>query len=119
MKFLEATQTTLRSELKIQEANLKEAINEIKPVQITQVAPPPAVAPAVQPTPVAAPPIAVAPAPAPRTSPQDDRDFVPLQNPAPDAPEGKKFEGFAPDPNIAKAESAANALRAALEEGNL
>jgi len=111
LKFLEATQTTLQDELKKQEATLKEAIKEIQPVHITQVAP------AAQAAPVAPEPI---PQPARPQSPvHDDRDFVPLQNPVPDAPDGEKFEGFAPDPNIAKAESAANALRAALEEGNL
>lgn len=122
LKFLEATQTTLQDELKKQEVNLKEAISKIQPVQITQVAPPAqttqpvAVAPVVQPTPAAPTP---APAPTPRSAVQDDRDFVPLQNPqnpVPDVPPASKFEGFAPNPNIAKAESAANTFRAALEE---
>ena len=120
LKFLEATQTTLQDELKKQEVNLKEAISEIQPVQITQIAPsaqtnqPTAAAPVVQPTSVAP-----APAPTPGSAVQDDRDFVPLQNPqdpVPDVPPQPKFEGFAPNPNIAKAESAANTFRAALEE---
>ena len=93
--FLDSTQATLRDELKRQEMVLKDAINK------SQAAP------------------ARATKPAPQTGLQDDRDFVPLQNPAGETPAENQFEGFAPDPSIAKAESAANALRAAIEEGNL
>jgi gas vesicle protein len=113
LKFLAATQTTLQDELKKQELTLKNAINEIQPVQITQVAP------ATHPAPVAPAPTPVATEPFSKAPLQDDRDFVPLQSPVADAPAKTEFEGFAPDPNITKAESAANALRAALEEGNL
>lgn len=106
--FLDSTQATLRDELKRQEMVLKEAINKS---QISRV---PLGAEAGFSTPAAR-----ATKPAPQTGLQDDRDFVPLQNPAGETPTENQFEGFAPDPSIAKAESAANALRAAIEEGNL
>ena len=106
--FLDSTQATLRDELKRQEMVLKEAINKS---QISRV---PLGAQAGFDTPTAS-----ATTPAPQTGLQDDRDFVPLQNPTGEAPAENQFEGFAPDPSIAKAESAANALRAAIEEGNL
>ena len=106
--FLDSTQATLRDELKRQEMVLKEAINKS---QISRV---PLGAEAGFGTPAAH-----ATKPAPQTGLQDDRDFVPLQNPAGETPAENQFEGFAPDPSIAKAESAANALRAAIEEGNL
>lgn len=106
--FLDTTQATLKGEFKKQELILEETINRS---QITRVSPP------AQPGFRA--PEASATNPAPQTILQDDRDFVPLQNPAFEAPAKKHFEGFAPDPNIAKAESAANTLRAAIEEGNL
>ena len=103
--FLDLTQTTLTDELKRQEMVLKEAINKSRG------------APSVQAGFSA--PAARATKPAPQTGLQDDRDFVPLQNPAGEGPAENQFEGFAPDPSIAKAESAANSLRAAIEEGNL
>ena len=103
--FLDRTQATLTDELKRQEMVLKEAINKSQG------------APGVQ-TGFGA-PAARATKPAPQTGLQDDRDFVPLQNPAGEGPAENQFEGFAPDPSIAKAESAANSLRAAIEEGNL
>ena len=106
--FLDLTQATLTDELKRQEMVLKEAINKS---QIAQGAPGVQTgfgAPAVHAT-----------KPASQTGLQDDRDFVPLQNTAGEGPAENQFEGFAPDPSIAKAESAANSLRAAIEEGNL
>ena len=106
--FLDRTQATLTDELKRQEMVIKEAINKS---QIAQSAP------GVQAGFSA--PAAPATKPAPQTGLQDDRDFVPLQNPAGEGPAENQFEGFAPDPSIAKAESAANSLRAAIEEGNL
>ena len=111
--FFDTTQATLKDELKKQKLTLKEAIKEIQLAQITRVAP------AAQPGFGASAPSAMKPAPVTQATPQDDRDFVPLQNPTPEAPAENQFEGFAPDPSIAKAESAANTLRAALEEGNL
>jgi len=106
--FLDRTQATLTDELKRQEMVLKEAINK------SQIA---RAKPSVQAGFSA--PAAPATKPAPQTGLQDDRDFVPLQNPAGEGPAENQFEGFAPDPSIAKAESAANSLRAAIEEGNL
>ena len=103
--FLDSTQATLTAELKRQEMVLKEAINKNQG------------APGIQ-TGFGA-PSARAAKPAPQTGLEDDRDFVPLQNPAGEGPAENQFEGFAPDPSIAKAESAANSLRAAIEEGNL
>jgi hypothetical protein len=103
--FLDSTQATLTAELKRQEMALKEAINKNQG------------APGVQ-TGFGA-PSARAAKPAPQIGLEDDRDFVPLQNPAGEGPAENQFEGFAPDPSIAKAESAANSLRAAIEEGNL
>lgn len=103
--FLDSTQATLTAELKRQEMVLKEAINKNQG------------APGVQ-TGFGA-PAALTTKPAPQTGLEDDRDFVPLQNPAGEGPGENQFEGFAPDPSIAKAESAANSLRAAIEEGNL
>jgi hypothetical protein len=103
--FLDSTQATLTAELKRQEMVLKEAINKNQG------------APGIQ-TGFGA-PSARAAKPAPQTGLEDDRDFVPLQNPAGEGPEENQFEGFAPDPSIEKAESAANSLRAAIEEGNL
>ena len=103
--FLDSTQATLTAELKRQEMVLKEAINKNQG------------APSIQ-TGFGA-PSARAAKPAPQTGLEDDRDFVPLQNPAGEGPAENQFEGFAPDPSIAKAESAANSLRAAIEEGNL
>ena len=103
--FLDRTQATLTDELKRQEMVIKEAINKSQS------------APGVQ-TGFGA-PAARATKPAPQTGLQDDRDFVPLQNPAGEGAAENQFEGFAPDPSIAKAESAANSLRAAIEEGNL
>ena len=73
--FLDTTQATLKDELKRQEMVLKEAINKI---QIAQSAP------GVQ-TGFGA-PAARATKPAPQTGLQDDRDFVPLQNPAGEGP---------------------------------
>ena len=106
--FLDLTQATLTDELKRQEMVLKEAINKSQIARVT---------PAIQEGFGA--PAARATKPASQTGLQDDRDFVPLQNPAVEGPAENQFEGFAPDPSIAKAESAANALRAAIEEGNL
>ena len=106
--FLDRTQATLTDELKRQEMVIKEAINK------SQIA---RAKPSVQAGFSA--PAAPATKPAPQTGLQDDRDFVPLQNPAGEGPAENQFEGFAPDPSIAKAESAANSLRAAIEEGNL
>ena len=106
--FLDSTQATLTAELKRQEMVLKEAINKSPIAQGTL---------GVQ-TGFGA-PSARAAKPAPQTGLEDDRDFVPLQNPAGEGPAENQFEGFAPDPSIAKAESAANSLRAAIEEGNL
>lgn len=106
--FLDRTQATLTDELKRQEMVLKEAINKSQIARAT---------PSVQAGFSA--PAAPATKPAPQTGLQDDRDFVPLQNPAGEGPAENQFEGFAPDPSIAKAESAANSLRAAIEEGNL
>jgi hypothetical protein len=103
--FLDSTQATLTAELKRQEMVLKEAINKNQGAPGTQ-------------TGFGA-PSARAAKPAPQTGLEDDRDFVPLQNPAGEGPGENQFEGFAPDPSIAKAESAANSLRAAIEEGNL
>lgn len=120
MKFLEATRTTLQGELKKQETTLIEAIKEAKPVQVVQ---------QVTPTPAQPAPPAQPSKPTESAALQDDRDFVPLQNPADPAPVNptpvksapaeSKFEGFAPDPTAAKAESAANALRAALNDTDL
>ncbi|MDA7496915.1 hypothetical protein N8643_01230 [bacterium] len=106
--FLDRTQATLTDELKRQEMVLKEAINKSQIARAT---------PSVQAGFSA--PAARATKPASQTGLQDDRDFVPLQNPAGEGPAENQFEGFAPDPSIAKAESAANSLRAAIEEGNL
>lgn len=106
--FLDRTQATLTDELKRQEMVIKDAINK------SQIA---RAKPSVQAGFSA--PAAPATKPAPQTGLQDDRDFVPLQNPAGEGPAENQFEGFAPDPSIAKAESAANSLRAAIEEGNL
>ncbi|MDB4568786.1 hypothetical protein OAP08_04285 [Akkermansiaceae bacterium] len=106
--FLDRTQATLTDELKRQEMVLKEAINKSQIARAT---------PSVQAG--FSTPAARATKPAPQTGLQDDRDFVPLQNPAGEGPAENQFEGFAPDPSIAKAESAANSLRAAIEEGNL
>ena len=106
--FLDRTQATLTDELKRQEMVLKEAINKSQIARAT---------PSVQAG--FSTPAAPATKPAPQTGLQDDRDFVPLQNPAGEGPAENQFEGFAPDPSIAKAESAANSLRAAIEEGNL
>ena len=106
--FLDLTQATLTDELKRQEMVLKEAINKSQIARAT---------PAIQEGFGA--PAARATKPASQTGLQDDRDFVPLQNPAGEGPAENQFEGFAPDPSIAKAESAANSLRAAIEEGNL
>jgi hypothetical protein len=106
--FLDSTQATLRDELKRQEMVLKEAINKSQISRVPLGAEAGFGAPAARAT-----------KPAPQTGLQDDRDFVPLQNPAGETPAENQFEGFAPDPSIAKAESAANALRAAIEEGNL
>ena len=106
--FLDRTQATLTDELKRQEMVLKEAINKSQGAQG---------APGVQAGFGA--PAARATKPAPQTGLQDDRDSVPLQNPAGETPAENQFQGFAPDPSIATAESAANALRAAIEEGNL
>ena len=103
--FLDSTQATLRDELKRQEMVLKEAIKKSQGALGVQAG--------------FGTPAAHATKPAPQTGLQDDRDFVPLQNPAGETPAENQFEGFAPDPSIAKAESAANALRAAIEEGNL
>ena len=103
--FLDLTQTTLTDELKRQEMVLKEAINKSRGAPSVQAG---FSAPAARTT-----------KPASQTGLQDDRDFVPLQNPAGEGPAENQFEGFAPDPSIAKAESAANSLRAAIEEGNL
>ena len=103
--FLDSTQATLTAELKRQEMVLKEAINKSQVVSGAQAG--------------FGPPAARATKPTPQTGLQDDRDFVPLQNPGGEGPSKNQFEGFAPDPSIAKAESAANALRAAIEEGNL
>lgn len=57
-------------------------------------------------------------------APHDDRDFVPIQNPRPPAPapapaetpREANFEGFVMDQSSQKSESAANVLRAALDE---
>ncbi|MDB4603820.1 hypothetical protein OAH33_00555 [bacterium] len=106
--FLDRTQATLTDELKRQEMVLKEAINKSQIARAT---------PSVQAG--FSTPAARATKPASQTGLQDDRDFVPLQNPAGEGPAENQFEGFAPDPSIAKAESAANSLRAAIEEGNL
>lgn len=106
--FLDRTQATLTDELKRQEMVIKEAINKSQIARAT---------PSVQAGFSA--PAARATKPASQTGLQDDRDFVPLQNPAGEGPAENQFEGFAPDPSIAKAESAANSLRAAIEEGNL
>ena len=103
--FLDSTQATLKDELKRQEMVLKEAIKKSQGALGVQAG--------------FGTPAAHATKPAPQTGLQDDRDFVPLQNPAGETPAENQFEGFAPDPSIAKAESAANALRAAIEEGNL
>jgi hypothetical protein len=103
--FLDSTQATLTAELKRQEMVLKEAINKNQGTLGVQ-------------TGFGA-PSARATKPASQTGLEDDRDFVPLQNPAGEGPAENQFEGFAPDPSIAKAESAANSLRAAIEEGNL
>ena len=95
-RFLETTRTTLEEGFQKQESTLLEAIREVRTTPIV-------------PKPVATTPIR------PSTV-QDDRDFVPLQN-APESPApATPFEGFASGPNAAKAESAANALRAALNE---
>lgn len=73
-------------------------------------------------------PAAPKPAPvsvsAPSHAPHDDRDFVPIQNPRPTAsapapaetPREANFEGFVIDQSSQKSESAANDLRAALDE---
>ena len=103
--FLDSTQATLTAELKRQEMVLKEVINKSQVVSGAQAG--------------FGAPSARAAKPAPQTGLEDDRDFVPLQNPAGEGPAENQFEGFAPDPSIAKAESAANSLRAAIEEGNL
>ena len=106
--FLDSTQATLTAELKRQEMVLKEVINKSPIAQGAL---------GIQ-TGFGAPSVRAA-KPAPQTGLEDDRDFVPLQNPAGEGPAENQFEGFAPDPSIAKAESAANSLRAAIEEGNL
>ena len=103
--FLDSTQATLTAELKRQEMVLKEAINKNQGTLGLQKG--------------FGAPSARAAKPAPQTGLEDDRDFVPLQNPAGEGPGENQFEGFATDPSIAKAESAANSLRAAIEEGNL
>lgn len=49
-------------------------------------------------------------------TPHDDRDFVPIPTRPGEVPREANFEGFVTDPSAEKAESAANTLRAALED---
>lgn len=49
-------------------------------------------------------------------TPHDDRDFVPIQSHPGEVPREANFEGFVVDQSAEKAESAANTLRAALED---
>ena len=107
--FLDRTQATLTDELKRQEMVLKEAINK------SQISQRPTRRPRQD---LARPPLAQRSQHLKLASKTTATSF-PCRILLARAPTENQFEGFAPDPSIAKAESAANALRAAIEEGNL
>jgi hypothetical protein len=112
-QFLGFARTTLQTELRKHEHSIVTALQgaplpppdqQIQPAQPIQPIQP------IQPT------QPIQPAPVPATSAaQDDRDFVPLQQSPAETPREANFEGFAMEPTSQKAESAAKALRAALE----
>lgn len=107
-RLLETTRENLESEIKASEQTLLKAVKALEVLA----SPPPAqddLEPFAPPT---------DPADSPEAAPtaEEDLDFVPMENVPPSPGQPEAFEGFAEDQTAAKAESAANAFRAALKE---
>ncbi len=114
-QFLGFAKSTLQNELRKHEsaivASIKGSTQPQTPVRQAARLPTAQALPTSRPTPAP-----VTAPPALTETPHDDRDFVPIQ-PRPGAvPREENFEGFDIDQSSEKAGSAANALRAALED---
>ena len=116
-QFLGFAKSTLQNELRKHEraiiASVEGASHQQTPTRVTSRPPAPQSAPPSLPSSLPSP---VPIAPAQEGAPHDDRDFVPIQPRSGKIPRETNFEGFVADQSSEKSESAANTLRAALDD---